>query len=522
MEVNMPKDLNEATSPQSSVKHPGTPYARQVNVQPGTSQTASASPQKSERSTQVAVVPPQSETATEVSKSDNKTRHPTKVEDLIPPSSDEYAYANKLKQTLIEMYNPAQSSLECWKIFRFKEGQFYRDALFKTCKELGIFGDKEIEKVTMQLNVIRNAVFDGLGLDHRTFRLEHSFINLGDQLFGLSIHDEIGVGASGQVKHCWDSSGNLLAYKSEKSQSDFSMKFIMEDGARSDKAARLAGQLIASGYRYSDTKKSFFDSGKRDSQGGKVLKKISIMNLARGVNLYRFFRKGKLSNVGFFIIFYNIMKSLAVLHEKNILHLDVTSTNFMISDDLSITPVDFELSLILGPGEDFIKSDMFFGSYRAPEVRNSIYSKGTDIYAAAVFLFGGVIQTDQGEQTVSGVVDEKKLSLLLQNIIKLMRDPLFKNRPSAKTVCKIIRQELYNKYRSDPRVQSLLSIPLIEGTQKDEVLTVHPGAPVQASGFTNLIQSPAPIVLSNAINGQSVTVPEVRPEFKGPSCSLGY
>ena len=401
------------------------------------------------------------------------------------PSAAEYAYAQALKKIFIKIPGVRQDFLSCWKIFRFEDELSGLKSFFKTLQELGSI-DKKIDFEHLNPLVMDNLlrlfqkhheeICLELYLDPKTFRLEHSFLNMGSQMFGLALHDELGEGGFGQVKHCWDAWGNLLAYKAEKGRSRESIEEFKRNNYLSDRAATAAGQLIASGYRASDTKKKFFSNGLKELGGSRVLKKITVMNLAKGVNVREYLSQDEsFDKVKFLIIFYRMMQALLDLHSKNILHLDTKIENFQIDDDCCVTLVDFGFSLVLEPDQKFITLDCSRGTYRALEVMSDkLYCRATDIYSVAVSLFGGASYHSKVKRQERPLIDAKIFSLALQGAIKKMKNTRPEERPNAQLVCDFIVRELYHNHLEDRRVESFFQPYAVKKVAKYEDLTVGP------------------------------------------------
>lgn len=367
------------------------------------------------------------------------THNRTKIskEDLIPPSGAEYAYAELVFKKM-EQSDPDHFNV------------------------LKISRSKEKKQIKMD-----ESILSELDLPH-DFKLTHSFIKIDNKIFALAVHDILGDGSFGRVKHCWDEWGNILAYKAERLSPGFNLEESKLHCVDSDKAAIIAEQYIASGFIQSDTTDEFYDNPKSLKSSGHIVKKITIMPEAKGVEVYDYFKDFKKNNgkemdhTDFLIVFYGIMNSLSDLHKKNVLHLDVKPANFRIDDDLSVTPIDFGFSTVLKKSEEYQTKQNRVGTYLSKEVMDHVYCKKTDIYAAAVSLFGGIIYKTNGSgRPILTLITNKffiesMFSEKLQAMIKNMKDEKIEKRPTAQEVSKAILAELKTQHKDDPKAKQFL------------------------------------------------------------------
>ncbi|QKF93680.1 serine/threonine-protein kinase [Fadolivirus algeromassiliense] len=161
-----------------------------------------------------------------------------------------------------------------------------------------------------------------------------------------------------------------------------------------------------------------------------------IYEYVEGINLYQFINsKDTLDENLIRNIIIQLTNALQFLHSYNIIHCDLKLDNIVITHDLNIKVIDFDLSIICNNSEGYI-SNSIFGTmqYIAPESYDlSIYSKKTDIWQLGIVLYILITKKFPHEHEITLV--NSFSNLCRQNIFKhidlnIVKTFIFKNKYS--------------------------------------------------------------------------------------------
>lgn len=150
------------------------------------------------------------------------------------------------------------------------------------------------------------------------------------------------------------------------------------------------------------------------------------------------FIKTPISKNETYIIIKDIVKALAYLHSKNIIHCDLTLNNILISKDKLIKLCDFGLAEYISDGDHIIKSKTYgTQTYLAPECINKFkYSYKSDIYSLAIIIFEllNKFNTDMERALMIKKFKNKKVKCLHDKILYIMIDDDENKRPLIKDI----------------------------------------------------------------------------------------
>jgi serine/threonine protein kinase len=92
----------------------------------------------------------------------------------------------------------------------------------------------------------------------------------------------------------------------------------------------------------------------------------------------------------------DVIKNIDCLHQQNIIHLDVKSSNILMNEDGSIIKIaDFGISKVKKTDETSftVNSNLGTVGYQAPEIFNGDFGPHSDIYSLGIMMFEIVFQT---------------------------------------------------------------------------------------------------------------------------------
>lgn len=148
--------------------------------------------------------------------------------------------------------------------------------------------------------------------------------------------------------------------------------------------------------------------------------------------------KNNISKNETYIIIKDIVKSLAYLHSKNIIHCDLTLNNILIDNNKIIKLCDFGLAEYINDGDHVIKNKTYgTHTYLAPEcIKNYKYSYKSDIYSLAIIIFEllNKFNTDMERALMIKKFKNKKARCLHDKILYVMIDDDENKRPLIKDI----------------------------------------------------------------------------------------
>lgn len=109
-----------------------------------------------------------------------------------------------------------------------------------------------------------------------------------------------------------------------------------------------------------------------------------------GLNLFEYIKNNKnMPQNNIFNIIYQLASALKFLHSHNIIHCDLKLDNVIVTNDLKIKVIDFDLSIICNNNEGYVANSIFGTmQYIAPESYDlCVYSKKSDIWQLGIILY---------------------------------------------------------------------------------------------------------------------------------------
>lgn len=250
----------------------------------------------------------------------------------------------------------------------------------------------------------------------------------------------LGHGVFGKVKKAQDTQGHFYALKISNPE-----KKSVKRKQEQFNIIKQLGKLFFVATRQSTTKKDFFikDNFRQN------IKEYQLLKLESGSSLFSYIgsTEAKTDKYVFRLaIVISIMEELKALHQKNILHCDLSAHNIMIDrKDFSVAIIDFDRTIQLKEGSDFGKHQYSYDyiSYLAPETRENIWRKESDIYSVAASVFGMYIdQENQYEYHDHCVISEKEMSDQLAKNLLRMQHGDYTKRPTVDQVLDSLKKEM--------------------------------------------------------------------------------
>ncbi len=187
-------------------------------------------------------------------------------------------------------------------------------------------------------------------------------------------------------------------------------------------------------------------------------KLYTVQSYHPGIELDSYFTTHNISSMNAVqrqIIAYYAARAIDELHRQNILHCDIKPANFIMNiegTNAVIVPIDYNISIILNPGE-LIRASTPSGTfgYTAPEILSQgFFSRASDVYA-----LGSMFKRDL-----------KFDEMGLKELTDMMTHAHPELRPSMEAVLSILANMITATQNASPTSQQYSELALLQSTQE--------------------------------------------------------